>query len=165
MPPFWHPFRIKIDQKIDAKSDCSKGRSKIAPRAPKTLPRRPPDLPGEPQDPLRRLPDPLRTPLDGPKSFSEAPVPRHFFGKFEKINPVFFPKELFVQRSSEKSKNSKTSKKCRKKKSTTVIHSGHPHRSSQKPKALSQRSEPRGWRRWSREALFNPPPPAQHGVL
>ena len=51
--------------------------------------------------------------------------------------------------------NNLSGKKSRKKKSTTVIHSGHPHRSSQKPKALSKRSEPRGWRRWSRNALFN----------
>ena len=144
MPPFGTLLALKIDQKIDPKSDCLKGRSKNAPRAPKTLPRRPPDLPGEPQDPLRRLPDPLRTPLDGPKRFSEAPGPRHFFGKFEKINPVFFPKELFVKRSSEKSKNSKMSKNMSKKRSTTVIHSGHPHRSSQKPKALSKRSNTEG---------------------
>ena len=132
MAPFWLPkclpfgtlLALKIDQKIDPKSDCLKGRSKNAPRAPKTLPRRPPDLPGEPQDPLRRLPGPLWTPLDGPKGFSEAPGPRHFFGKLEKINPVFFPKELFVQRSSEKSKNSKSSKRRRKKNrqwSSTVV--------------------------------------------
>ena len=56
---------------------------------------------------------------------------------------------------SKKSKTSKSSKTCRKKKSTTVIHGGHPHPSSQKPRALSKQSNPRGWRRWSREALFN----------
>ena len=76
-----------------------------------------------------------------------------------------FPKHLAQQPFSEKSKKSKSSKTCRKKsrqRSSTVVT---PHNPSQKPKALSQRSNPRGWRRWSREALFNPPPPAQHGVL
>ena len=168
MPPFVIIWALKIDQKNNPKSDCLQGRSKIAPRAPKTLPRRPPDPPGEPQTPPRGLPDPPRTPPDalpdpsgrptmfsetsGPmiffgkiekaelvekkstkkndnghpqwslaKGFSEAPGPKYVFGKFEKINPIFFPKELFVQRSSEKSKNSKSSKRCRKK-----IDNGHP---------------------------------------
>ena len=40
--------------------------------------------PRQPQNPLRRLPGPLRTPLDDPNGFSEAPSPRHVFGKFEK---------------------------------------------------------------------------------
>ena len=54
--------------------------------------------------------------------------------------------------------------KNRKTKSTTVIHSGHSHRSLKNRKHFHN---PRGWRRWSREALFNPPPPAegQQGVL
>ena len=142
---------LKIDQKIDPKSDCLKGRSKIAPGAPKTLPRRPPNPPGEPQDPPRRLPDPSRTP---PDALPDPP------GRPKMLFRSIWPNDLF-----RKSKTSNSSKTCRIQKSTTVIHSGHPHWSSQKPKALSQRSEPRGWRRWSREALFNPPPPAQHGVL
>ena len=37
MPPFDILLALKIDQKINQKSDCLKGRSKIAPRAPKTL--------------------------------------------------------------------------------------------------------------------------------
>ena len=75
---------------------------------------------------------PSRTPLDGPKGFSAAPGPRLFseealcttvvgkIGKFE-----------IVENKS-------------KKKSTTVIHSGYPHWSSQKPKALSKRSNTEG---------------------
>ena len=38
----------------------------------------------------------------------------------------------------------KSSKTCRKKRSTTVIHNGYPHWSSQKPKALSKRSNTEG---------------------
>ena len=57
--------------------------------------------------------------------------------------------------SSLQPNNSKSSKTCRKKE----VDNGHPQWSlalaTQKPKALSQLSEPRGWRRWSREALFN----------
>ena len=73
------------------------------------------------------------------------------------------PRGFREPRSNQKIRNRR--EHVEKKKSTTVIHSGHSHRSSQTPKALSPRSEPRGWRRWSREALFNPPPLAQHGVL
>ena len=109
----------KIDKKIDPKLNCSKGRSKIAPRAPKTLPRGPPDLPGEPQDPPRGLLDlprmlqeALPDPPGRPKMFSEAFGPITFFGKIEKVEIV--------------------ENMLKKKRSTTVIHGGHPHPSSQK---------------------------------
>jgi hypothetical protein len=106
LAPFWLPkclplgtlLALKIDQKNDPKSDCLEGRSKVAPRAPKTLPRRPPDHPGEPQDPRRGLLDPPRMPqealpdpLGRPKTFSEASGPITFFGKIEleaSTNPV-----------------------------------------------------------------------------
>ena len=68
-----------------------------------------------------------------PKGFSEAPGPAPFFGKFEKVEIV---------------------KKSRKN-STTVIHGGHSHRSLPKTESTFITVEHRGWRRWSREALFN----------
>ena len=98
--PFWLPkclpfgtlLVLKIDQKICPKSDCLKGRSKIAPRAPKTLPRGPPDLPGEPQDPPTRLPDPSRTPPDAlpdppgrPKMLFRSIWPNDVFRKNQKL--------------------------------------------------------------------------------
>ena len=128
MPPLWHPFGA---QKIDPKSDCLKGRSKNAPRAPKTLPRRPPDLPGEPQDPLRRLPDLLRTPLDGPKRFSEAPGPKHLFGKFQKINPSFFRRSSLYSGRRKNRKIRNRRKKSRRRSSTVVTRIGlHKNRKS-----------------------------------
>ena len=114
-----------------ASQDASRtppGRPQIAPRPSKTLPRCPPDPDGHPQD--------------GPKGFSEAPGPRHFFGKIDKFEIV---------------------EKISKTQSTMFIHDGHSTQSLTKIESRSQRSNPRGWRRWSRKALFNPPPPAQHG--
>ena len=76
LSPFWLPKSLpwgtllatKIDQKIDQKLNCSKSRSKIAPRPPKTLPRCPPDPSGGPKMPFGRpknaprcLPEPPRT--------------------------------------------------------------------------------------------------------
>ena len=98
---FSEPKSIKKCLKIDRKSDCSKCRPKIAPRPPKTIPRCPPDPPGAPKMPSR-------TPPDGPKGFSEAPGPAAFFGKIKKFEIV---------------------EKKSKKKSATVIHGGHSHRS------------------------------------
>ena len=126
LPPFWLPkclpfgtlLALKIDQKIDPKSDCLKGRSKIAPRAPKTLPRRPPDPPGEPQDPPRGLLDPPRMPQEAlphppgrPKTFSEASGPIIFFGKIKKVEIV----------------EKKSKKKSRQRSSTVVTRTG-PHK-------------------------------------
>ena len=65
--PFGTLLAFKIDQKIDPKSDCLKGRSKIAPRAPKTLPRRPPDPLGQPQDHPRRFPGAQKCPRGSPQ--------------------------------------------------------------------------------------------------
>ena len=129
--PFGTLFALKIDQKIDPKSDCSKGRSKIAPRAPKTPPRRPPDPPGCPQDP--------------PRPSQNAPQ-----------EP---PGPLLDRPGSRKLRNRQQKKT--KKKSTVSIYASHSPWSFAMVKSHSQRSNPRGWRRWSREALFNPPPPAQ----
>ena len=114
LAPFWLPkclplgtlLALKINQKTDSKSDCLEGRSKVAPRAPKTVPRCPPDPPGEPQDPRRGLLDPpwipqeaLPDPLGRPKTFSEASGPITFFGKIENSksppDPPGRPKRLF----------------------------------------------------------------------
>ena len=96
LPLFWLPkglpfgtlLALKIDQKIDPKSDCLKGRSKITPRAPKTLPRRPPDPSGQPRDPPRQLPDPPRAPPDalpdlpgGPEMVFRSIWPNNLFRK------------------------------------------------------------------------------------
>ena len=40
-------------------------------------------------------------------------------------------------------------------KSTTVIHGGHSHRDLTKTESNFTTVELKGWRRWSREALFN----------
>ena len=137
--PFWLPkclplgtlLALKIVQKNDPKMDCLKGRSKIAPRAPKTPPRRPPDPPRRAPGPPKRLPGAPRMAVSGCGCF------------------WLWPLWLLAPN------NSKSSRTCRKKE----VDNGHPRWSlalaTQKPKALSQLSEPRGWRRWSREALFN----------
>ena len=67
LAPFWLPkclplgtlLALKIDQKNDPKSDCLKGRSKIAPRAPKSPP--------------RGLQDPPRPPKRGPRAAKSGP--------------------------------------------------------------------------------------------
>ena len=86
--PFGTLLAPKIHQKIDLKSNCAKGRSKIAPRAHKTLPgvpRAPPDNPRTPQIASRPHPPDAprcsRSPHDDLKGFSEASGPRAFFGK------------------------------------------------------------------------------------
>ena len=129
MPPFGSPFCSQNRcQNPTGVKDSSKTpqeapkrlprRPREAPGPPKTRPRRSPDSPGQPQDPPRRLPDLPRTPPDAlpdfpddPKWFSEASGPITCFKKFEKFEIV---------------------ESCRKrveKKSTTVIHDGHSHRS------------------------------------
>ena len=129
--PFSAILPLKTDQKIDPKSDCSKSRSKIAPRPPKTRPRCPPDPPGAPKMPSR-------TALDGPNGFSEAPGPRRFFGKFE------------IGRSITKSSLASVAHKAKKGvggwggKSTTVIHGGHSHRSLKNRKHFHNGRNPEG---------------------
>ena len=73
-----------------------------------------------------------------------------FFEFFRSISSNdLFPK---IRKIRNRRNLSKTSRKKK-------VDNGHPRWSlasvAQKPKALSQRSEPRGWRRWSRAALFN----------
>ena len=116
------------------------------------------------QDIPRTLPESPKR----PKRLFRSTWPKTFFRKIrKKNNPVFFPKELFVQRSSGKSKKHEIVDKKLKKEPTKVIHSGYLNRSSQKTRTLSKRSNPRGWRRWSREALLQSAAPgaARHGVL
>ena len=103
------------------------------------------------QEPPKTLPGLPRTPSRLPKTLPKRP-PR---ASRAPLGP------------SKKSKTSKSSKTCRKKGrpwSPTMVTQYH---RSKEFEVSSQQSNPRGWRRWSREALFNPPPPAegQHGVL
>ena len=136
--PFWLPkclpfgtlLATKIDQKIDPKSDCLKGRSKIAPRAPKTLPRRPPDPPGQLQDASRTPPGHPQMPSRIPQmhqNVSEASHPITRFQKFEKIEIV-----------------ESCQKQVEKKRSTTVIHGGHSHRSLKNRKHFHNGRNPKG---------------------
>ena len=60
-----------------------------------------------------------------------------------------------TRKESAAARSRKQSKTKSKKQSTTVIYGSHSHRSLTRQKAFSQPSEPRGWRRWPREALFN----------
>ena len=108
LAPFWLPkcfplgtlLALKIDQKNDPKMDCLKGRSKIAPRAPKTLPRRPPDPPW-------RAPRGFREPL----GWLFLAVAVSGCGLCGSWLPIIRNRREHVE----------------KKKSTTVIHSGHSH--------------------------------------
>ena len=150
LPPFWFFSRSKSIKKSI--------RNRTAQRSLQDRPKTAQDPPKMPPGPLRRPQDALPDTLGRPKNAPRCPpeTPRTTQNAFRSIwANILFHKNL----------KSRNRRKHVKKKSTTVIHGGHPHPSSQKPKALSKRSEPRGWRRWSREALFNPPPPAQHGVL
>ena len=95
--PFGAILPLKTDQKIGPKSDCSKSRSKIAPRPPKTLPRCPPDLPGA-------LPDhPGR-----PKRLFRSTWPSSFFRKNRKV----------------RARRKKVEKKSRQRSSTVVTRIG-----------------------------------------
>ena len=124
LAPFWRPKSIK-------KTIRNRTALKVAPRSPQERPRRSQDAPRTPPGPPKRPPGPppdaqeaLPDPLGRPKTFSESSGPITFFGKIEKFEIV--------------------EKKVEKKRSTTVIHSGYPHWSSQKPKALSKRSNTEG---------------------
>ena len=96
---------------------------------------------GRPRTPPGAPKMPSRTPLDGPKCPPGPPwTAQKAFPKHLALD--FFPKRLFVQRSSEKSENSKSSKTSRKKsrqRSSAVVN---PHNPAQKSKELSQRSDP-----------------------
>ena len=149
---FWLPkplplgtlFDTKLDQKNDQNFISKKDGPKSGPRRPQEAPKTPPGGPGTPQE-VSRAPKmtPQELQNDPPGGQNDPPSGQQVF-----------PKHL-VQQPFRKDQRSRKSRKKSKKKSTMVIHGGHSHRSSQKLKALSQRSEPKGWRRWSREALFN----------
>jgi hypothetical protein len=141
LAPFWLPkclplgtlLALQIDQKNDPKSDCLQGRSKIAPRAPKTLPRRPPEPPGMPQDPPRGLPDLPRTPSGCPKKLPGSP--RTTQNVFRSI----WPNNLFRKNRKIRNRRKHVEKK---------VDIGLPRWSltsvAQKSKALSQRSNTEG---------------------
>ena len=86
-----------------------------------------------------------------PQAFSETPGPIISFGKIEKIKllenkyqPSLFSEGALCTADFGKIEKFEIVEKKSIKKSTTVIHSGYPHWSSQKPKALSKRSNTEG---------------------
>ena len=133
LAPFWAP-------KTTPKSIQKSIKNCIAARWP---PRPLQDRPRASQDAPRTPPDPLKTPQDPPKT-----LPKSLPGPSWTVQEV---------------ENFEFVKKRTKKKSTVSIYASHSPWSFAMVKSHSQRSNPRGWRRWSCEALFNPPPPVQHG--
>ena len=132
--PFWRSKSIK-------KTIRNRTALKVAPRSPQERPRRSQDAPRTPPGPPKRPPGPppdaqeaLPDPLGRPKTFSESSGPITFFGKIEKFEIV--------------------EKKVEKK-----VDNGHPQWLPAlvltKTKSTFKTVEHRGWRRWSREALFN----------
>jgi hypothetical protein len=113
--PFWRSKSIK-------KTIRNRTASKVAPRSPQErprpsqdAPRSPPECPRTPQEASRIPPGPppdaprsSPDPPGRPKTFSEASGPITFFGKIEKFEIV---------------------ENMSKKKSTSVFHGGHSHRS------------------------------------
>ena len=155
MAPFWLPkclplgtlLALKIDQKNDPKSDCLEGRSKVAPRAPKTLPRRPPDPPRTPQEASWTPPGCPRSP-PGPSRTTQ-----NFFR-------IIWPNNLFRKNRKIRNRRKKVEKK---------VDNGHPQWLPAlvltKTKSTVKTVEHRGWRRWSREALFNNEKPEENQRL
>ena len=142
-PPFGHPFRSQNRSKKRSKIHLQK---RWPQERPKTPPRGSQDAPGRPRDPPRRPQEAPRTPQEDPRSSPRGPrePPR------EPKSPPGSPQDLCAQPSSKKFEIVENKSKKR-------VDNGHPPWSlatvAQKPKALSKRSNPRGWRRWSREAL------------
>ena len=135
LAPFWAP-------KTTPKSLQKSIKNRLATRWP---PRPLQDRPRASQDAPRTPPDPLKTPQDPPKTPPKSlPGPSWTVQKIENFE--------IVENMSKKSRPW----------SPTMVTQYH---RSKESKVSSQQSNPRGWRRWSREALFNPPPLAQHGVL
>ena len=143
MPPFWHPFGGQNRSKNRSEIGLLKKSLQDRPKTAQDRPKMPPGPPRSSQD---ALPDPSGRPQ---KAADALPDPSGRSQMF--FRSIWSKKSELVE---------KIRKKSRQRSSTVVTRIGR----SQKPKALSQRSEPRGWRRWSREALLNPPPPAKHGT-
>ena len=139
--PFWRSKSIK-------KTIRNRTASKVAPRSPQERPRpsqdAPRTLPESPRTPQEASQTPPGPPPDAPRSspdppgrpktFSEASVPITFFGKIEKFEIV-------------------------EKKSKKKVDNGHPQWLPAlvltKTESTFKTVEHKGWRRWSREALFN----------
>ena len=146
-PPFGPPF---------GGQNRSKNRSEIG-LLKKSLQDRPKtaqDPPKMPPGPLRRPQDALRTAQKCPKMPSRTPTD----------DPKCFPKPLAQQPFSEKSKKSKSSKTCRKKRgrqrSSTVVTRIRPHKNREH---FQNGRNPEGGGGDRAKRSFNPPPPAQLG--
>ena len=123
MAPFWLPkclplgtlLALKIDQKNDPKSDCLEGRSKVAPRAPKTLPRRPPDPPRTPQEDSW-------TPSGCPRGPPGPPrTTQNFFRSI-------WPNNLFRKNRKSRNRRKHVEKKRGRQRSSTVVTHIRPHK-------------------------------------
>ena len=81
--------------------------------------------------------------------------PKIFVRKIRKNKPRLFAEGALCAAVVGKIQKFEIVEKMSKKKSTTVIHGGHSTQSLTKTESLFTTVEHRGWRRWSREALFN----------
>ena len=134
--PFWGSKSIKKTIRNRTASKVAPRSSQEHPRPSQDASRTPPESPRTPEEASWTPPDAPRSPPGPPRTtkiFSEASGPITFFGK---------------------KGNLKSSKKIRKK-----IDSGHPQWSPApvltKTESTFKTVEHRGWRRWSREVLFN----------
>ena len=136
----WNRFSVDLgppsasqdDPEIDHKSIQKSIKNRLAARWP---PRPLQDRPRASQDAPRTPSDPLKTPQDPPKTPPKSlPGPSWTVQKIENFE--------IVENMSKKSRPW----------SPTMVTQYH---RSKESKVSSQQSNPRGWRRWSREALFN----------
>ena len=133
------------------KSIRNRTAQKVAPRSPQDRPRPPQDAPRTPQEPPRCPPGPpwtaqnaLPDPPGRPKRLFRSTWPSTFFRRGSLYNG---------RRKNRKIRN-------RRKQVEKKVDNGHPRWSLQiiphkNPKNFHNGRTPRGWRRWSREALFN----------
>ena len=153
--PLWVPFGLhvaflfapKTTPKLINKSTQNLDCLKMPPQPPEDLLRSSQDHPRSPQD---RPQGPLSSAQEVPRSTQEAHSIYTFF-LFSQVFPKHIARKcLFLFESL------KSSKTFRKKTQTTIyIYASHSPWSFAMDKSHSQRSNTRGWRRWSHEALFN----------
>ena len=141
MPPFGHPFGAQ---------NRSKKRSEIGlpPRSLQDRPKSAQDPPKTPPGPPRRAPGLPKRPPGPPSDAPRSPPgpPRTTQNVFRSI----WPNNLFRKNRKIRNRRKKVEKK---------VDNGHPQWLPAlvltKTKSTFKTVEHRGWRRWSREALFN----------
>ena len=156
-PPFGPPFGGQNRSKNRSEIGLLKKSLQDRPKTAQDRPKRPPGPPRSPQDAPPDPPGwpkmPSRIPLGRPKRLFRSTWPSTFFRRGSLYNG---------RRKNRKIRN-------RRKQVEKKVDNGHPRWSFHTIPHKSRKNfhngrTPRGWRRWSREALFNPPPPAQHGT-